>query len=83
MTMYAVVIEYDPENGSYGASSPDVDDDHNLVVGIAKSADEAVTRFRNALEGYFEFLREQGRPIPQPHCTVTMIPAPVLSAIEP
>jgi predicted RNase H-like HicB family nuclease len=82
MTMYAVVIEYDPENGSYGATSPDVDDDRTTVIGIGKSEDEAITRFRNALEGYFEFLRERGEPIPQPHHTITMVPAPTLSATE-
>ncbi len=82
MTMYTVVIDYDPENGSYGATSPDVDDDHNTVIGIGKSADEAVARFRNALEGHFEFLRERGEPIPQPRVTVTMVPAPVLQDDE-
>jgi predicted RNase H-like HicB family nuclease len=82
MTMYTVVIDYDPENGSYGASSPDVDDEHSMVVGIGKSADEAVARFRNALQGHFEFLRERGEPIPQPRVTVTTVPAPELEDAE-
>jgi predicted RNase H-like HicB family nuclease len=80
--MYTVVIDYDPENGSYGATSPDVDDEHNAVIGIGKSADEAVARFRNALKGHFEFLRERGEPIPQPRVTVTTVPAPVLEDAE-
>lgn len=80
--MYTVIIDYDPENGSYGAQSPDVDDEHNTVVGIGKSADEAVARFRNALEGHFAFLRERGEPIPQPRVTVTTVPAPDLSTTE-
>ncbi|MDB5041890.1 MAG: hypothetical protein JWN27_2616 [Candidatus Eremiobacteraeota bacterium] len=67
--MYAVVIEYDPENGSYGATSPDFDN----VFAIGKSEAEALARFRNALEGYFDFLREEGRPIPAPRSTVATI----------
>ena len=78
--MYAVVIEFDPETGSYGATSPDVDDERNMVVGIGKSADEAIARFRNALEGHFAFLRERGEPIPQPRHSVAMVPAPILSS---
>jgi predicted RNase H-like HicB family nuclease len=72
--MYAVVIEYDPQNGSYGATSPDFD--YN-VVGIGKSSDEALRRFKNALEGYIAFLRERGEPLPEPHFTVTSVAAPV------
>jgi predicted RNase H-like HicB family nuclease len=68
--MYVVVIEHDPENGSYGATSPDVGDH---VVGIGKSPDEAVERFRNALEGYFAFLRDEGQPLPMPRHTVTTV----------
>jgi predicted RNase H-like HicB family nuclease len=68
--MYAVVIEYDPENGSYGATSPDFD---YSVVGVGKSADEAMARFRNALEGYIAFLRERGEPLPEGHHAVTSI----------
>ena len=68
--MYAVVIEYDPQNGSYGATSPDFDD---AVVGVGKTAAEAVARFRNALEGHIAFLRERGEPLPDAHHAVTSI----------
>lgn len=74
--MYAVVIEYDPLNGSYGATSPDFD--YN-VVGIGKSSDEALRRFRNALEAHVAFLRERGEPLPDSHYGVTSVE---LSAIE-
>ena len=80
--MYTVIIDYDPETGSYGATSPDVDDEKNMVVGIGKSAEEAVARFSNALEGHFAFLLERGEPIPQPRVTVTTVPAPVFSTAE-
>jgi predicted RNase H-like HicB family nuclease len=68
--MYAVVIEYDPQNGSYGATSPDFDD---AVVGVGKTAEEAVERFRNALEGHIAFLRERGERLPEAHYAVTSI----------
>ena len=68
--MYAVVIEYDPLNGSYGATSPDFD---YSVVGIGKSSEEALRRFRNALEGYVEFLLERGEPLPEAHYGVTSV----------
>jgi len=78
--MYAVVIEYDPQNGSYGATSPDFD--YN-VVGIGKSSDEALRRFKNALEGYIAFLRERGEPIPEPHYAVTSVVASPHIAVSP
>ena len=68
--MYAVVIVYDPENGSYGATAPDFDMD---VIGIGKSEDEALSCFRNALASYVKVLREDGKPIPEPRHTVAMI----------
>ena len=65
---YPVLIEYDPETGSYGASSPDLP-----VVGIGKSREDAVTRFRNALDGYIAFQHERGEPIPPSRHTVTTL----------
>jgi predicted RNase H-like HicB family nuclease len=58
MTEFAVIIEHDPDNGSYGASNPDLP-----VDGIGKTPDEAVARFQNALNDYLAFLRERGQPI--------------------
>ena len=78
--MYAVVIEYDPQNGSYGATSPDFD---YHVVGIGKSSDEALRRFKNALEGYIAFLREHGEPIPEPHFAVTSVVASPQITVSP
>jgi predicted RNase H-like HicB family nuclease len=68
--MYAVVIEYDPDNGSFGATSPDVGDN---VVGIGKSESEAIERFRSALQGHIAFLRDRREPVPEPHHTVEMV----------
>ena len=68
--MYAVVIEYDPETGSYAATAPDFGVD---VAGIGKSADEAFARFKNALGGYVRVMREDGKPLPQPRHTVATV----------
>ncbi len=78
--MYAVVIEYDPQNGSYGATSPDFDD---RVIGIGKSSDEALSRFNHALEGYIAFLLERGEPLPEPHYAVTSVVASPQIAVSP
>ncbi len=67
---HAVVTEYDPNNGSYGATSPDFG---IHVIGIGKSEAEAVERLHNALQGHLAFLRERGEPIPEPRSTVTTI----------
>lgn len=68
--VYAVVIDYDPDNGSYGATSPDFE---YSVVGVGKSADEALRRFRSALETTIDFLRERGEPLPNGHYAVTSV----------
>ena len=68
--MYTVVIEFDPNNGSYGATSPDFGTD---VIAIGKSEGEALDRFRNALEGHIAFLRDQGDAVPAPRHTVATI----------
>ncbi len=68
--MYAVVIEHDKGTGTYAATSPDIGD---IVVGIGISEDDAVARFKNALQGYLEVLRTEGRPLPQPRYTVARV----------
>jgi predicted RNase H-like HicB family nuclease len=68
--MYAVVIEHDPQTETYAATSPDIGDN---VVGIGTSEDDAVARFKNALLGYLDTLRAEGRPLPEPRYTVARI----------
>jgi len=46
--------------------------DYN-VVGIGKSFDEALRRFKNALEDTLRFYASAVRPIPEPHYAVTSV----------
>ncbi len=69
--MYAVVIEYDPQNASYGATSPDFD--YSVVFGTLADPEEALRGFRNALEEHVAFLLERGEPLPEAHYGVTSV----------
>jgi predicted RNase H-like HicB family nuclease len=69
---YAVIIERDPETGSVGASSPDLED--VFIVGSAGDSDEEMlAQFRSSAEAYLAYLREHGHPIPVPRHHVEMI----------
>ena len=62
---YAVVIERDPDTGAVGASSPDVE--WVYYVGDPSETDEQMlAKFKDTLEFYFSYLRDEGEPIPQP-----------------
>lgn len=62
MKEYLVIYE-EAEDGGWGAHSPDVDG----VFALGTSRAEVETRMAEALGAHFELLREQGRPIPEPH----------------
>ena len=49
-------------NGAWGAHSPDVDG----VVALGKTRQEVESRMAEALAAHLEYLRDQGRPIPDP-----------------
>lgn len=62
---YAVIIERDPETGTVGASSPDLED--VFIVGSPGDTDEEMlAQFRTSAEAYLAYLREHGHPIPEP-----------------
>ena len=72
---YAVIIEHDPEMGSYGAYAPD-------LPGCGVAADtreEAVTLIQEAIVFHLEGLQEEGLPIPEASTTVEYVEAPQLS----
>jgi predicted RNase H-like HicB family nuclease len=61
MKDYLVIYEF-AEDGSWGAHSPDVDG----VVALGISRDEVAARMREALGAHLPYLRERGRPVPEP-----------------
>jgi len=66
---YAVIIEHDPETGSYGAYAPD-------LPGCGAAADtreEVVALIQEAIEFHLEGLHEEGLPIPEASTTIEYV----------
>lgn len=59
MQRYLVIIEKGPT--SYGAYAPDVPG----CVAVAKTSEEALRRFEEALESHLELIQEDGEPLPE------------------
>ena len=59
---YLVIYEQ-AEDGAWGAHSPDVDG----VFALGESREEAESRIEEALAAHLAYLRESGRPVPDPH----------------
>ncbi|WP_018867850.1 MULTISPECIES: type II toxin-antitoxin system HicB family antitoxin [unclassified Thioalkalivibrio] len=64
---YTVIIE-ESEDG-WGAYAPDLPG----CMASAASREEVVTLIREAIKFHLEGLREQGEPIPEPHCQSEII----------
>lgn len=62
MKNYLVIYEQ-AEDGSWGAHSPDVEG----VFALGASRAEVEQRVSEALTAHLDYLRESGRPIPDPH----------------
>jgi predicted RNase H-like HicB family nuclease len=57
------LVIYEPaEDGNWGAHRPDVDG----VFALGVSRDEVESRMREALAAHLAYLRERGKPIPEP-----------------
>ena len=71
---YVVLIERDPDSGAVAAMSPDFE---NVVyVGDPSESDEIVRlQFRETLSHYFDYLWDQGIPIPPPRHRVATVVA--------
>ena len=68
---YAVIIEHDPETGSYGACAPD-------LPGCGAAADtreEVMQLIQEAVEFHLQGLREEGWPVPEASTTVEYVEA--------
>jgi predicted RNase H-like HicB family nuclease len=66
---YAVIVEKDPETGSYGAYAPDLPG----CGAAADSWDEVLELIREAIQFHIEALREDGLPVPEPVTQVEYI----------
>ena len=62
MKNYLVICEQ-AEDGGWGAHSPDVEG----VFALGASRAEVEQRISEALTAHLDYLRESGRPIPDPH----------------
>lgn len=62
MNYYLVIYER-AEDGAWGAHSPDVDG----VFALGQTREEVEARMAEALSAHLAYLRESGRPIPEPH----------------
>lgn len=58
---YEVVVRPEPEGG-FSVSVPDLPGSHTQ----GETHGEALAMAREAIEGYLEVLKEEGRPIPEP-----------------
>lgn len=62
MKDYLVIYEQG-EDGAWGAHSPDVDG----VFALGETREEVESRIAEALSAHLGYLRESGRPVPDPH----------------
>jgi predicted RNase H-like HicB family nuclease len=60
MKTISVLIEYDPETKTYGATSPDLQD----VYAVGETRDDVLDRFATSATEYLAYLRERNEPLP-------------------
>ncbi len=70
MKDYLVVYER-AEDGGWGAHSPDVEG----VFALGATRDEVEARMGEALAAHLSYLRDEGRPVPEPHTDAGRIAA--------
>lgn len=63
MNEYLVIYEQ-AEDGGWSAHSPDVD---GVFAALGTGRDEVEAQMREALAAHLPFLRETGKPVPEPH----------------
>ena len=64
---YTIVIEKSPAN--FAAYVPDLPG----CVATGATREEAVSEMREAIRFHIESLREHGEPVPEPHCSATVV----------
>ncbi len=68
---YAIIIEHDPQTGSYGAYAPDLPG----CGAAAESLDEIKVLIQEAIHFHLEGLVESGLPVPEPSTIVEYVDA--------
>ena len=64
---YTIVIEESPAN--FAVYAPDLPG----CVATGATREEAVSEMRRVILFHIESLREHGEPVPEPHCTATIV----------
>ena len=64
---YTIVIEKSPKN--YAVYVPDLPG----CVATGATREEAVNEIRQAIRLHIESLQEHGEPVPEAHCTATVV----------
>jgi predicted RNase H-like HicB family nuclease len=62
MKSYLVIYE-EADDGGWGAHSPDIEG----VFALGQTRPEVEERMAEALAAHLDYLRDQGRPVPEPH----------------
>ena len=70
MKNYLVIYEQ-ADDGAWGAHSPDVEG----VFALGASRAQVEQRISEALSAHLAYLRESGRPVPDPHTDAGRVPA--------
>ncbi len=65
--LYTIVIERAPKN--YAAYVPDLPG----CVATGDTREDAIREIRQAIRHHIDSLREHGEPVPEPHCTSTVV----------
>lgn len=68
---YAIIIEHDPETGSYGAYAPDLPG----CGAAADTLDEIKVLIQEAIQFHIEGLIENGLAVPEPSTIVEYVEA--------
>ena len=71
--MARILVIVEKGETSYGAYSPDVPG----CVAVGDTREEVLQRFREALQGHLELMRDENLPLPEPQTTAEYMDIPL------
>ena len=71
--MAKILVIVEKGESSYGAYSPDVPG----CVAVGDTREEVLQRFREALQGHLELMRDEHLPLPEPQTTAEYMDVPL------